>query len=309
MAINKKLPFLLICFLFLPVFASTSFAAEEDPCLTCHQKLKPTEKHVHAALALGCQTCHKQVEGKKHPGEKNAIILTQDMPGLCYSCHEKSKFKGKSNHKPVDSGTCMGCHNAHQSPYPKILKKDIPGICYTCHDEKKFKGKSGHTLVGMCTGCHAPHSSNTEKLLISGQPDLCYNCHNKAEFAKKYVHGIISVGGCTACHSAHISNFPKLLPSDVQTLCISCHRAKTDGRHIVSLPGRQVHPVKGTNPATRKLIKVPDPKKPGKEIFILDPKQPPPEEFTCATCHLPHCSDNAKLFPQKNICSKCHKYL
>jgi predicted CXXCH cytochrome family protein len=302
---KKSVCFIGMLFSFL-FFASQAFSAEEDPCLKCHQKFKSAEKSVHAALALGCQTCHKQVEGKKHPGDKNSILLTQAMPGLCYTCHDQSKFKGKANHKPVTSGTCTGCHNAHQSAYPKLLIKDIPGLCYSCHDEKKFKGKSGHTLLGMCTGCHTPHSSDTEKLLRTSQPDLCYTCHNKAGFSKKYVHGIIAMGGCTACHSAHIADYPHLLPSNIQQLCISCHAAKTDGRHIVSVPGRRVHPVQGTNPLTRKFIEAQDIKT-GKKKLILDPKNPP-EEFTCATCHLPHSSDLPKLSPQKNICIKCHKY-
>lgn len=303
---NKSIFFLLF-FIASLFFASQAFPADEDPCLKCHQKLKPTGKSYHAAIALGCQTCHKHAEGKIHPGDKNSILLIQDMPGLCYSCHEQSKFQGKSGHKPVSTGTCTACHDAHQSAYSKLLLKDIPSICYTCHDEKKFRGKSGHTLLGMCSGCHNPHSSNTEKLLRTDQPELCYTCHNKTEFEKKYVHSIIAVGGCTACHNAHISEYPKLLPSNIQTLCLSCHAPKRDGRHIVSLPGKKVHPVSGTNPSTRKLIETKDPAT-GRISFVLDPNAPPPEEFTCSTCHLPHSSDYPKLLPSKNLCRKCHKY-
>ena len=202
------------------------------------------------------------MEGKTHPDQKGSIKLTQDMPGLCYSCHDASKFKGKSVHQPVSSGMCTACHDPHQSNFPKILVKDVPGLCYNCHDESKFKGASGHTAVGMCTGCHNPHSSNSDKILKMDQPELCYTCHDKSKFTKKYVHAIIAAGGCTSCHTPHISKNPFLLLNDnVQALCITCHVDKNDGRHIVSLPGGRAHPISGvTDPATIKWITEKDPK-------------------------------------------------
>jgi predicted CXXCH cytochrome family protein len=203
---------------------------------------------------------------------------------------------------------CTGCHNAHQSDYPKILLKEIPGLCYNCHDESKFKGKFGHTIVGMCTGCHNPHSSNTNKILKSEQPDLCYTCHDKAKFTRKYTHAVVIMpGGCSSCHNPHIGNNPSLLLNPVFELCTSCHVAKADGRHIVSLPGRNIHPIKGIDPTTRKLVKVPDPKRPGKEIEVPDPNNPG-KPMTCITCHEPHSSDFRKLFTAQRICGRCHKY-
>jgi predicted CXXCH cytochrome family protein len=267
-------------------------------------------KSVHAAVALGCPSCHKTVEGKTHPGQKDSIILTQKMPELCFNCHDQSKFKGKSVHVPVTSGLCTGCHDPHQSNYPKILVKDVPGLCYNCHNESKFiGGKSGHTSIGMCTGCHNPHASNSNKILLSEQPDLCYACHDKTNFTKKYVHSVIPVAGCTSCHTPHIAPYPYLLSTTVFELCTSCHAAKADGRHIVSIPGKKkIHPLKGAkdplHPGTKKI---PDPFKPDKEIEVPDPNNPG-KEMTCTTCHNPHSSDFAKLFPQQNICARCHKF-
>ncbi len=144
--------------------------------------------------------------------------------------------------------------------------------------------------------------------LRSEQPELCYSCHEKAKFAKKYVHSIIAAGGCTSCHVPHISNNPALLSyGSVNELCLTCHVAKADGRHIVALPGKRIHPIKGVDPSTQKMIKVPDPNRPGQEMEIPDPNVPG-KEITCATCHEPHSSDFAKLFTQKNICARCHKY-
>jgi predicted CXXCH cytochrome family protein len=100
---------------------------------------------------------------------------------------------------------------------------------------------------------------------------------------------------------------PALLPSSVQDLCLTCHAAKNDGRHIVALPGKKVHPIRGIDPSTRKLKRVPAPDRPGVEYEVPDPNSPG-KEITCATCHDPHSSDFPKLFTQKNICARCHIY-
>jgi predicted CXXCH cytochrome family protein len=286
-------------------------SAEENPCVACHADLKKPAKSVHAAIALGCSSCHKTVEGKNHPAQKGSIILTQNMPGLCFGCHDEAKFKDKSVHQPVSGGMCTGCHDAHQSNFPKLLMKNVPGLCYNCHKEANFtgKGKSGHTNIGMCNGCHAPHSSKSNKLLLNEQPELCYTCHEKSKFSKKYVHSVIPVAGCTTCHIPHIGDNPGLLISPIFELCTSCHAAKADGRHIVTIPGKKkVHPLKGMkDPLFPGTKKIPDPFKAGKELEVPDPDNPG-KEVSCITCHNPHSSDFAKLFPQQNICGRCHKF-
>ena len=303
------LTILSISFLISSPLTEQAYSAQGNSCIECHTDFQKKAKSVHAALGMGCTACHKAVAGTNHPSQKGSIILVQNMPGLCYSCHDESKFKGKAVHSPVAGGTCTACHNPHQSNSAKLLVKDVPGLCYNCHNESKFKGgKSGHTNIGMCTGCHNPHSSNTAKILRSEQPELCYSCHEKAKFSKKYVHSIISAGGCTSCHTPHISNNPSLLSSgSVNELCITCHVAKADGKHVVTLPGKRIHPIKGKDPSTVKMIKVPDPSVPGREIEVPDPNDPG-KEMTCATCHDPHSSDYPRLFTQKNICARCHKY-
>jgi predicted CXXCH cytochrome family protein len=294
-------------FIISGILTSQSYAAEENQCLTCHTKFKEKAKSVHAAMGMGCEVCHKAVPGKTHPDQKGSIVLIQEIPGLCYSCHDQSKFKRKSVHQPVSSGMCTGCHDPHQSNFPKILVKDIPGLCYTCHQESKFKGTSGHTVLGMCTGCHDPHSSDLDKILKLKQPELCYSCHDKSQFTKKYVHSIITVGGCTSCHTPHASNNPSLLPSPVNDLCLTCHRKQASGGHVIALPGGRFHPIRGfKDPSTLKFIEVPDPKNPKRKILQPDPKVPG-KDMTCVSCHNPHSSDYRNLFTAERLCLKCHK--
>jgi predicted CXXCH cytochrome family protein len=239
-----------------------ALAAEVNPCLTCHGDLK-AQKTIHQPLAMGCEACHKAIEGKNHPG-KGSMVLIKGMPDLCYGCHEEAKFKGSSIHKPVSGGMCKVCHN--------------------------------------------PHGSDYSKLLTSAPSDLCYNCHEKEKFNKKYTHKVINVIGCAACHNAHASNNPSLLSNPINEVCAVCHKAQSSGLHIVSLPGRTIHPIKDVKDiSTLKMIKVPDPKNPKVQVEVPDPNVPG-KELSCASCHNPHSSDYSKLFPQQRICLKCHKY-
>lgn len=288
-----------------------SALAEEISCIGCHSDVIASAKSKHAAIALGCQSCHVSVAGKNHPTQKGSIELTQPMPGLCYSCHNEAGFKAKKVHTPIATGMCTGCHDAHTSNSKKLLIQDMPGLCYNCHDQSKFKGAKVHEPVGggLCTGCHNPHSSDYNKILNEKSPDVCFSCHDKAMFSKKYVHGVIAMG-CEACHLPHVGNNPSLLVNKVQPLCLSCHVKKSDGRHVTTATGnsKRVHPVGGVvDPSTTSLVKVPDPKVPGRTTQMRDPNNPG-EEMTCVSCHEPHSSDFKKLFVTKNICGKCHKY-
>jgi len=210
--------FLTLIFFILLQFKFPSYSAEENACMACHGDVKKPAKSIHAALEMGCSACHKSVEGKSHPEQKGSIILTKNIPGLCYGCHDKAKF------------------------------------------------------------------------------------------TKKYVHKIIDVGGCSSCHAPHISNHPSLLINSEHELCISCHAAKLKLSHVIALPGRKRHPISGVkDPSTLKMILVPDPKNPKKQVEVPDPNVPG-KEMSCASCHDPHSSDFTGLLTQARICTKCHKY-
>jgi len=92
--------------------------------------------------------------------------------------------------------------------------------------------------------------------------------------------------GCNLCHNAHVSDSLYLLSKPVVQLCTGCHIAQKEGMHLLApVQGQITHPVSG----------VPDPS---------NPKQ----ELSCVSCHDPHSSNFAKLFPVARICTKCHKY-
>lgn len=267
----------------------------EVDCLTCHGDLAK-KKVVHAALQMGCPTCHSAIDATDIPHKKTNTIakgLSSEPPELCYGCHDKNKFEGKVTHPPVMGGMCTSCHNPHSSDTAKLLLSEPPALCFTCHEEKKFKGKFTHSPVagGMCTTCHSPHKSDNEKLLQALAPDLCFNCHDKAGFSKQNIHPPVAGGMCLTCHGPHASDYPAQLLHKINDVCIECHTQKDlkTGLHVISGFGAGGHPVKGKK----------DPKRTGKE-------------FACSSCHDPHSSEWMKLFRYKaqslfELCQHCHE--
>ncbi|MBE0427441.1 MAG: cytochrome c3 family protein [Nitrospirae bacterium] len=239
--------------------------------------------------------------------------LAQENP--CLMCHVSFKQPAKHVHAVLNMG-CETCHaKVEGSEHPKQKKsikltQDMPALCYGCHKESKFKGETVHSPVasGMCTGCHDAHQSNFNHILKSASPDLCYMCHKKSNFTRKYVHMAIPAVGCGTCHAPHVSSNPALLPRPVNDLCLSCHAAKAKLPHVVALPGDKRHPIMGVkDPSTIKMINVPDPKRPERQIEVPDPDVPG-KEMTCVSCHDPHSSDFRGILVQERICIKCHKF-
>lgn len=324
--------FLLFTFYFL-LFTTPAFS-QENPCLICHGQFKKPAKAVHAALGMGCETCHQAVEGLKHPQQKGSMKLMQDIPGLCYGCHEEGKFKAKATHSPVAGGMCTSCHNPHQSEFSKILISEQPNLCYNCHN--KFTKKVLHAALSMgCTGCHNPHSSKNAKLLLLDLPDLCYGCHERKVFEGKSVHSPIAAGLCPSCHNPHQSELSKLLVSSPPDLCYNCHdkgEFTKKNIHVAILGGcdtchkvhssankilllrpsindlcRQCHLNVGNNPhALAGWGRRGHPLRGPKDLLREG------KEFSCSSCHNPHSSDFMRLFRYKaestfGICRHCHK--
>lgn len=180
------------------LFLANSAASETINCLDCHKDL--TEgRVVHAAVQMGCESCHTGVDASAIPhkltGKKG---LKADLPDLCYQCHSKDEFTKKSQHAPVAGGMCLSCHVAHSGPNVSLLTKDIPQLCKQCHEDVFMKPHlmvgsppHGHPLAAFkdrkrkgkpfnCLSCHVPHSSAWGKLFryeAQNREGLCKQCH------------------------------------------------------------------------------------------------------------------------------------
>lgn len=224
-----------------------AFSAEVD-CLTCHKQLTQ-EKNVHAAVQMGCPTCHTAIDASTVPHKKTgktAKGLSVDQPDLCYGCHDKALFAKKNVHAAVGMG-CTGCHNPHSSKNPKLLTAEVPGLCFTCHDKAAFSRKYVHAPVagGMCLSCHNPHSSDAMALLTKAPEQVCLDCHAAVPKKPHAVAGFTSRGHpvgssykkdpkrpdkpfyCGSCHDPHSADSPQLFRYGAKSsmgLCTQCHK-------------------------------------------------------------------------------------
>jgi len=215
--------------------------AGEPPCIQCH-KSKNAGKVVHAAVQMGCSTCHFS----PHKEDKPSLSLTAEVPGLCHQCHPQIGAESTAVHPPADKGTCTSCHDPHSSSREKLLSGDVPGICFACHDKVAFTKKILHSPVtqGQCTLCHNPHDPTKPFILEYSPADLCLMCHpDKSEGG--HVLAGLSFGdrhpirdvpdpsrkgrelSCTSCHNPHSSDQRALFRHDVkkvENLCLLCHK-------------------------------------------------------------------------------------
>jgi predicted CXXCH cytochrome family protein len=243
--------------------------------LKCHAPLGEAlkKKAVHAAVEMGCESCH--IDHQK-PGEnagKKPSYLNAAQPELCQSCHDlKDEKISKAHHgQPAGKSECTGCHNPHSSDAPKLMQANVhPAfgadtcdschkppeggqirlvtsganeLCYQCHAEQKerFEGaKSKHSLLAAdassCVSCHNPHAAAQPRLLKKAQPELCNDCHSVVA-DKKFIHQPAQAG-CTLCHNPHASDSPKNLHAAVNAVCMECHSSGSAGVVKADVPLR-----------------------------------------------------------------------
>jgi predicted CXXCH cytochrome family protein len=241
---------------------ATSGDQKENICLTCHTVglNVPAKGSRHAALDMGCETCHLTHK----TGERGALEfdyhLTKATPSICIDCHDGKDAGLQKAHQnqPFGTANCISCHDPHQSASPKLLQafvhppfadkqcemchapakdgkvvlaqQDIKAICGTCHDDKLKQietSKVQHPgAAGDCTDCHNPHASKYPALPKTNPVDICLTCHSvQADMMKtaKALHQPVFAQGCGTCHEPHGGDRAKLLRAEGNALCLECH--------------------------------------------------------------------------------------
>jgi len=252
---------------------ATSGDKKDNLCLTCHaQGLNvPDKGSRHAALDMGCDTCHLTHKTGADLTAENRFHLTKAAPALCLDCHDAkdaSLVKAHQN-QPFGTADCLQCHDPHQSPAPKLMARfahppfadkqcdvchapakdgkvvltqaNVKDLCVTCHSDKAEqieKAKVQHPgATGDCTDCHNPHASAQPGLPKTDAVSICLDCHSdQAELRKKrYLHQPAFQQGCATCHEPHGGENQHLLRAEgVNSLCLECHGPNAEPKKLES---------------------------------------------------------------------------
>jgi predicted CXXCH cytochrome family protein len=184
-------------------FALPAHAQDRD-CVQCHADVA-AKKVVHAAVQMGCRTCHDQLDATSVPHKsmgKAPKGLAAESPALCVKCHDKKLFEGKLVHGPVAAGMCTACHDPHASNNVGLLTKEPAALCLDCHAAVK---KRPHLIVGFSGGGHplgdVKKANEVADPLRSGKPYYCVACHEPHRSDRprlsRFDKGMQS---CQACH-------------------------------------------------------------------------------------------------------------
>jgi predicted CXXCH cytochrome family protein len=239
----------------------TSGDQKENLCLTCHTTgLNVPEKGSrHAALDMGCETCHVVHKTGEKGKPDFDYHLTKAPPALCIDCHDPKDENLQKAHQnqPFATANCVECHDPHESKLPKLMARythppfadkqcdvchaapkdgkvvltqaDAKSVCVTCHDEKAKQietAKVQHPgAAGDCTDCHSPHASKSPALPKTNGVEICLGCHSDiADLQKKPVHHQPAFSeACGTCHEPHGGDREKLLRAEGNKLCLECH--------------------------------------------------------------------------------------
>ncbi len=244
--------------------------AKENLCLTCHKTgLNVPEKGSrHAALDMGCDTCHTTHKVGEVGKAEFDFHLTKSVPALCLDCHDAKAEDLQKAHQnqPFATANCTNCHSPHQSDTPKLMRQflhppfaekscdmchapakdgkvvltqaDVKSLCVTCHDEKAKEIESAKVqhpgAAGDCTDCHNPHASRQPGLPKTNSVDICLTCHSdqSEQMKKAHTHQPAAVQGCATCHAPHGGENDHLLRAKGNDLCLECHGPELKAKKV-----------------------------------------------------------------------------
>jgi predicted CXXCH cytochrome family protein len=262
-------------------------------CIECHDPHAANQEyHLKKPAQELCVSCHD--EPPKQTTQGDALLLTSNDTDLQYL-----KLSSKYVHEPARK-SCLICHDAHASQFPKELRVSMHDLCMDCHGPNSEKIVQSSQPFPLFSGLVSLPPRTFEKLKLF-------------ELSGKYVHEPVNIS-CAFCHDAHASDYSAELNAPVTDLCLACHGANG------------IRLIRSTEPFPLFDGKVTVPPKTFKQITVLNlvkgvlghPTARHPvlvaatkdkAELNCVTCHHPHsASTGPKLLAsdKKATCEKCH---
>jgi predicted CXXCH cytochrome family protein len=187
-------------------------------CLGCHKVGVdvPKDGSRHAALDMGCDTCHVTHKTGERGQREFDFHLTKDAPALCIDCHDPKDATIIKAHQgqPIDKADCLTCHDPHQSTDRHLMAK---------FTHMPFEGR-------QCDSCHQPAKDGKVVLTAATAKEVCVTCHaDKAEqIEKASVQHPGAAGDCTDCHNPHAGTSPGFQKPDAVNVCLGCHTDQAD---------------------------------------------------------------------------------
>ena len=197
----------------------------------------------------------------------------------------------------VEGIDCGDCHRIGEAQAPLL----DPGgkLCLRCHDDVTKPNEQTPVIhppaqEGDCFACHKLHGAAIKQLSAEGRRALCLGCHsdvnlNPAGAMWATPHAPVAKGMCTSCHGPHGAPLKRLLLRRGNDVCQSCHKEPHTLHRSVKDPGHLAE----------------------KAVVPKDFPVSRTGELGCGGCHLPHGSDNKRLFirDENVLCRACHKKL
>ena len=255
--------------------ATIGTTKEQNLCLSCHNIGGEVARggSRHAAVDMGCDTCHVTHKTGDPSKIEFAYHLTKSTPQLCLECHDVKDDNLQKAHdgQPFAGADCLQCHDPHQSSRPKLMQAFVhvpfeggksscsachqppkdgkvvltqataKELCVTCHADKPEqieKAKVQHPgAAGECTDCHNPHAGKSPGFPKPDAVNVCLTCHSEqAELAKnKHRHQPVFEQGCATCHTPHGGeNAHQLRTVATNALCLECHGPDSNPQKLES---------------------------------------------------------------------------
>jgi predicted CXXCH cytochrome family protein len=268
-------------------------------CMECHDPHAANQEyHLKKPAQDLCVGCHNEKPADEKPAQ--VIKGVTPPPELESSDAQYLKLSSKFVHEPAKK-SCLICHDAHASEFPKELRVPLREVCIDCHGPNSEKIVQSSQPFPLFNGLVSLPPKTFEKLSLFELPG-------------KYVHEPVNVS-CALCHDAHASNYTKGLYAPIKDLCLACHGANGINLMQSKVPfplfgGKVSVPPKSFDKLVIwKLVDGNFGHPTARHPIDLPATQDKPE-LNCITCHASHsASTGPKLLvvDKKTTCQKCHE--
>ena len=271
-------------------------------CVECHDPHAADQEYVLKEPVQGlCLGCHVANPNKTTPGFAPSPEVANTSKGSEDNNAQYLKLSSKYVHEPVKK-SCLLCHDAHGSEFPKELRAPVRDLCLNCHGANSEKIVQSTQAFPLFDGLVSLPPKTFEKL-------------THLELSNKYVHEPANVS-CAFCHDAHASDYPAELYAPVKDVCLACHGSNAEQIVRSEQPFQLLGGLVTLPPKTFKVLTQIDLVNgnfghPTTKHPVYAPATADKPELTCVTCHASHsASTGPKLWvtQQETLCySLCHK--